>query len=75
MMKFTASLEQKSFDGACLYNIALKFIFFASFREIKSFGSVKLGKFYRVGRVTLNRGTFFFGLRTIYRNVLFRTIR
>ena len=59
MMKFTASLGQKSLVKRCLYNIALNFIFLRVLGEIKSFGSVKLGKFYRVGRVTLNRGTFF----------------
>ena len=33
--------------------------FFRVLGEIKSFGSAKLGKFYWVGRVTLNRSTFF----------------
>ena len=45
----------KIFDKACLYNISYRFYFLRVLGRIKSFGSVNLGKFYRVGRVTLNR--------------------
>ena len=57
-MMYLPRLLDKLFDKACWYNIAEKFIFLRVLGRIKSFGSVNLVTFYRVGRVTLNRGTF-----------------
>ena len=48
-------LLDKTFFNARLYGTALDFVFLGGFGEMNSFGSMKMGKFHKVGRVTKQR--------------------